>query len=389
MNYSIMVLEELQKLENMCEEYTGELKFLSKKIRKDVWICGKNDAILSKMLKTFNLVFECMYDITDIFNLNTVIEYTLCLSKYGIFINPNLGPAYYHKLIDDIQMESARLIIEEQWHDIYAAQNGLKTFIEIFDDIFMKCINLHRDRFFHELKNTDILCRAVEGWNHNTDRFIPWPNKTNNRWNPPGKTYLYLSFAERKQNYSDELSLNEYVCLQEIRAEKGKNYSFCYFESLVKGTILDLSYNDVSFGGLKRIVSDYQEEMTQKMIDEMMADPNLIEKYAGNKRKLKRDIKKKQKQNPIDESIIQESYAKQYLKMICNCIYKKVDETDEAKKEKAYKSFHILSEYLENKGVTGIIYPCTRDDKIAGKNLVLFRKEDAVPVEGSIREIVY
>lgn len=103
-------------------------------------------------------------------------------------------------------------------------------------------------------------------------------------------------------------------------------------------------------------------------------------KYAGNKRKLKRDIKKKQKKNLIDESIIQESYAKQYLKMVCNCIYKK---------EKAYKSFHILSEYLENKGVTGIIYPCTRDNTISGKNLVLFRKEDAVPVENSIREIIY
>ncbi len=140
---------------------------------------------------------------------------------------------------------------------------------------------------------------------------------------------------------------------------------------------------------IKGIVSDYQQEMTQKMIDEMMSDSNLIEKYAGNKRKLKRDIKKKQKKNSIDESIIQESYAKQYLKMVCNCIYKKVDESSEDKKEKAYKSFHILSEYLENKGVTGIIYPCTRDNTISGKNLVLFRKEDAVPVENSIREIIY
>ncbi len=32
------------------------------------------------------------------------------------------------------------------------------------------------------------------------------------------------------------------------------------------------------------------------MIDEMMSDPNLIEKYAGNKRKFKRDIKKKAKE---------------------------------------------------------------------------------------------
>ena len=37
---NIEVLDELQKLENMCGEYSGELKFLSKKIRRDIWIRG-------------------------------------------------------------------------------------------------------------------------------------------------------------------------------------------------------------------------------------------------------------------------------------------------------------------------------------------------------------
>lgn len=75
--------------------------------------------------------------------------------------------------------------------------------------------------------------------------------------------------------------------------------------------------------------------------------------------------------------------------MICNCIYKKVDETDDAMREKAYRSFHILSQYLESKGVTGIIYPCTRTDKIKGKNLVLFNVNDAVPLPDTIREYLY
>ena len=34
MDYSLIMLEELQKLENLSEDYKGELKFLSKKIRK-------------------------------------------------------------------------------------------------------------------------------------------------------------------------------------------------------------------------------------------------------------------------------------------------------------------------------------------------------------------
>lgn len=75
--------------------------------------------------------------------------------------------------------------------------------------------------------------------------------------------------------------------------------------------------------------------------------------------------------------------------MICSCIYKKVDEKDEAKKEDAYKSFHALALYLEEKGVTGIIYPCTRTKEVIGKNLVLFNKNDAEPIESSIREFDY
>lgn len=101
----------------------------------------------------------------------------------------------------------------------------MKTFIEIFDDIFTKCINLYKDKFFHELKSTDVLCRAVRDWNHDTDRFIPWSNKTNNRWNPPGK-HISIYLFRKESVYSDKLSLNEYICLQEIRAEKGENFRF-------------------------------------------------------------------------------------------------------------------------------------------------------------------
>lgn len=96
-----------------------------------------------------------------------------------------------------------------------------------------------------------------------------------------------------------------------------------------------------------------------------------------------------QKKYEVDKDIIEESIAKQYLKMICNCIYKKVDETDDAQKELAYKSFWAIAQYLEEKGVTGIIYPCTRTTKVHGKNLVLFNKYDAEPIESSIRAFDY
>jgi hypothetical protein len=76
-----------------------------------------------------------------------------------------------------------------------------------------------------------------------------------------------------------------------------------------------------------------------------MLNPNAMEKYK-DKGKLKKDIKKLQSKYEIDRDIIEESIAKQYLKMICNCIYKKVDETDDNKKVLAYKSFWALVQYL-------------------------------------------
>lgn len=49
MDYSLIMLEELQKLENLSEDYKGELKFLSKKIRKDFWNTGYNTEKLAKL----------------------------------------------------------------------------------------------------------------------------------------------------------------------------------------------------------------------------------------------------------------------------------------------------------------------------------------------------
>ena len=52
-------------------------------------------------------------------------------------------------------MENARIIIEEQWKDITASEDGLKSFKEIFDDVFTKCLNGNRDKFFHKFLTSD------------------------------------------------------------------------------------------------------------------------------------------------------------------------------------------------------------------------------------------
>ena len=202
-----------------------------------------------------------------------------------------------------------------------------------------------------------------------------------------GKTYLYLSYTKVDEQYNSRLKLSEYICLEEYRANKGERYYFCNFRPTKKGHILNLSYNDNSLRTYKNMLINHEADLENKILEEVMNNSD-IDKFQS-KRKIKRAIKKTQKKYDVDKAIIEESVAKQYLKMICSCIYKKVDEIDEEKREEAYKSFWILANYLEEKGVTGIIYPCTRDRKICGKNIVLFNKYDAEPIESTIREFNY
>ena len=386
MNNSFRMLHELERLENLSDEYSGALRLLSKRIRKDFWT-DKTEKKLAIVLANLNDCYEVVaeYD----FGLEYIIQYIKILAKYAVFIKPELKTEYYNELIDDIQIENARGIIEKQWENVLLAEDGLKSFKEIFDDIFQKCLRIHQDKFFCELEESDVICRVVnDKYPINKERFIPWDNTdTINRWNPPGKTYLYLSYTKVDEQYNSRLKLSEYICLEEYRANKGERYYFCNFRPTKKGHILNLSYNDNSLRTYKNMLINHEADLENKILEEVMNNSD-IDKFQS-KRKIKRAIKKAQKKYDVDKAIIEESVAKQYLKMICSCIYKKVDEIDEEKREEAYKSFWILANYLVEKGVTGIIYPCTRDRKICGKNIVLFNKYDAEPIESTIREFNY
>lgn len=387
----MLILDELQKLENLSSEYEPILMLISNRIRRDLWQSGNNDAILYKMLSECRKQLDIDYKYTGKYTEDMFIDYIMNFKPYSVFLGVNLQPYYFEKFVSDVRLENARNIIEKQWDNIIcAAENSDKAFIDIFDDVFSKCIEKYDDVFFYALSESDILCRVVTDWGWDESRFIPWDNKDNmNRWNPPGKTYLYLSFDKREREYTDELSVSEYICLEEYRAKKGNKYSFCHFKPIKKGRILDLSYNDVELWKIEMTLDRYQEIVKDLFVNSTLSDQAELKKMGTTKRSVKRYIKKNVDETLIDRSIIEKAVAKSYLKMICNTIYKKVDEDDNAGKEKAYKSFHILAGYLESKGITGIIYPCTRTKKIIGKNLVLFNRYDAVPIKESIREIIY
>lgn len=98
-------------------------------------------------------------------------------------------------------------------------------------------MNGNRDKFFHKLKDTDVLCRVVDDkLPINRERFIPFDKSyAYNRWNPPGKSFLYLSFGEEEKEYSSELRLSEYICLEEYRAKREINTIFVISNQLLKG----------------------------------------------------------------------------------------------------------------------------------------------------------
>ena len=382
----------LYVLENFSIKRSKEFLFISKRIRKDIWN-ETNTEILCYLIENINSIYSIFREILgdDVFSdLDMPGKYICLLAQYKTVYGSPQPSEYYLKFLDDLQLYSASLIIEEQWKNITSAEDGLKAFIEIFDDVFSNCIDIHKDKFFHSLAKTDVLCRAVEGTGYDKDRFIPWPSKTHNRWNPPGTQFLYLSFDTEVKPYTDTLTLNEYICLLEIRATKGQFYSICDFQAVVPGNVLDLSYNDMTIADTRKIIDHHTNDVFQKALDNLLKTPQAVSHVKQHEKDaLTRDIKKSMKDFPLQKEVFEEAYAKRYLIMVCSCIYKKVDETDEDKKALAYKSFQILCQYLIEKGVTGIIYPCTRTDSVIGKNLVLFNVNDAIPIEKTIRERQY
>lgn len=391
LDYNMLILEELQKLESLSPKYKEILRLISNRIRKDLWQRGKNDEVMYKALCVCREQLKKDYEERGEYTESMIVDYVWYLRPFSVFLCVQIESFYFEKFVSDVRLEQARVIIEKQWDDIINASDGSeKAFLDVFDDMFTKCIENHTDVFLHPLSETDILCRAVDGWGHNESRFVPWDNKkTVNRWNPPGKTYLYLSFEEKVRMYSEELSMNEYICLEEFRAKKGERYSFCRFKPVTQGKILDLSYNDVELWKIQMALDRYEEVVKDLLVDAALSNPKEVKKIGTTKRSIRRYVKKNVTSSVVDKSVIEIAVAKQYLKMICNTIYKKVDEEDNAGKEKAYKSFHVLALYLEKKGITGIIYPCTRTKEVVGKNLVLFNRYDAVPIEGTIREYYY
>ena len=387
-DYNALMLDELEQIENFSLNCKDELKCLSHCIRRYLW--KNNTENLWKMIAGLNILTKGLADIFSpevYWNQDTIIDYVKNLYSYRIIIGVT-DEEIYDKIIDSIQVAGAKSIIDEKWSEVLKSDDGSRTFIELFDDIFTNAIEKYEAEFIRSLADTDVLYRMVTETKCNEDRFIPWPNKTQNRWNPPGKTYLYLSYGTEDIDYNTELKVGQYICLLECKLKNEADTCFCRFKPVKSGRILDLSYNDIELYSIRRVLENQANNHVSSMLDLLLSDADLI-RHRDDQGYVRRRIEQTMEAHPLDRSLIEKNSVKQILKLICSCIYKKVDEDDSDGKEKAYKSFQILAKYLEGKGITGIIYPCTRTNRIKGKNVVLFDIHDAVPIIGSITQYHY
>lgn len=385
-DYFSLVLNELDVLEKFSYDYVRELRVISKFVRKNLF-GNETDKNLYEILHRLNQVMKLFSDVigVDIFwNCTTVMVYASLICKYEVCLIDKLD---INKLIDDVQITNAKKIIDRQWNDVLNSDDGMKTFMRVFDDIFTTSIENEPDKYIYSLKQTDVLCRMVKEKDCDEQRFIPFRlNKYQNRWNPPGKTFLYLSYGQKSHYFNENLTLEEMVCLLECRTEPDTDCSFCKFQPTVPGRILNLSFNDVELSDYRYILENYEDKLISRILNKLFENKIKIsrkfdKKYIYNKIK-------KETENLKIKSVVSESVTKQYLKLICSCIYSKVDGSEE-EKEKQYHSFHVLAEYLQSKDITGIIYPCTRKKSLKGKNLVLFEPNDAKPIIGSIKRYHY
>lgn len=385
-DYRSLVLGELNRLEHFSSEYSIELQCLSTGIRNYLWN-EHNTSVLYQILYVLNEVYEALSDIIspDVFwNIDIIFEYIEHLSVHARELRVK-DQAAFDRIIDKVIVSRNKPIIEKQWEDILAHEDGNKAFLEVFDDVFRNAIEKYETDFIHALEPTDVLCRMAKVKECNEDRFIPWTNKAQNRWNPPGKTFLYLSYGKQEQEYNMDLSLAEYICLLECKLDEECDTCFCRFKSTKPGRILDLSYNDITLTEMRHQLDGQVDSHAQSLIDRLINDKNVMD-HAMDEEYVKEYIAKLLEGDPLDVSLIEKNTAKQVLKLICSCIYKRVNEKDALAVEKAYKSFQLLAAYLETHGITGIIYPCTRTNKIKGKNVVLFDIRDAEPIKGTIKQ---
>lgn len=285
--------------------------------------------------------------------------------------------------------------VQQAWSELnplnHLKPSHPKTLIDLLDDFFSICVDRYPDPFLLKCKDLGIITRCRKG-EFNTEKDILPPsidiaeaNNIVNRWNPPGKRYLYAAHSRDNPQYSG-LTQNEYTCFKEMRAKKGIKYTFADFRARSGSedkSILNMDYTGI----LQSDINAYCEKEIQ----------NHAYTIASGLLKARVNPSRKQLQPMIQrdaEKLATFYIGSSFFLPICQTIFTAIDDdkcADGKAREKAYKSFHVLAEYLEAKNIAGVIYPSTRTalHSIHTQNIVIFNVEDFSAIPGSLRKLVY
>lgn len=375
-------LIELDKLERWSPDFSDELWELSRFIRNKVWPAANDDVILC-VLVLVNLVFltfDCSMDAID--------AYIDTLKSVSVKrISPSLAHSF-DITHEKIQRGAAKRLIERQWEDISRASGDAEPFIHVFDTYYNQCVLKYPQLYIVRSFERAYSYRACDDINADRNRFIPWLNKAQNRWNPPGKTYLYLSYGiEDLLEDGKPYTVNQHTCMEELRGNEGTQYAICRFQTKANLKVIDLSYNNVEFGELSRPMDEaysmVMDHLQNEWIPAALKDKKLVKQHKSNPKKFSKILNQVIHEECNKVNLAERCYdsiGKQYLKIICDTVFKPID--DSTDKESQYHSFHELAQYLEARGFDGIIYPSTRMilKGTKSKNLVLFDISSAAPM---------
>jgi hypothetical protein len=392
------MLIELDKLEHLMPKYAALLLKLSKIIRHKIW-SNSDEQRLAATLQKFNRPFSLFISVTGSF-VDYAEWYAKLLCKLSDRFTDVPIDGVFDKFMNDVYDIKNQEVIKESWkqlNPLFASDYDdgdkfSKSILDLIDDVFTESITPNESEFLIELGTITKMCRGRKGVHREICELFPPPigKGSINRWNPPDKQYIYLVPVWGKLQSDDEC---EKVCIEEIRATVEQDISFMDFipvQCAENKKILVLDYEDITKEDLDRDVAIYQHQASAEIIAEYL--PEVIAKHTMPP---ETEIKAKIEERTASNRSLTEIYCgKLFLVEFCHAIFTPIDDgmvkNDNKYKEKCYKSFHILAEFLEKRNIAGILYPSTRMKLIGGEgtNIVLFNPADVTPIDGTIRQSV-
>lgn len=377
---------EVTRLEELMPLYSEWLKKFGLIIRNKIWSIS-DEYMLAFILHTINDTLTLFIDILGE-HIEFIQLYIEMLVKYEKKYSRSNIQKLFNDFLREIEFYKTEISLKEHWdyinpflkaeydeNDFYG-----KNLIELLDDMFENIMHVCQKSFFVEKSSLGTLLRGRRGEYYAVKDLYPpsikvaEDNKILNRWNPPNKRYNYLVIEQDDRENAQE------TVLRELRSKSYENYTICKFKSHDEKSeknqmLINLDYQKFSVGDIWLDTETKLNKITQDYIENLINKNNydLTENVIEDKTRM----------------LATEFAGKYLLSALCSAIFVPLDDDEDndiIKKERCYKSFHILAEYFEKKEYGGIIYPSTRMRKYGkhGTNVVLFKADSVKAEENSM-----